>query len=326
MEPGLWLLFGLTVTSAAGFEPSPQPGDAGRSCMPRALSVATAARSEGDGEETVAGPGRWTVSPTAARGPTSGSPGHQSGQQVAEGDPALHRARRCTCFTYKDKECVYYCHLDIIWVNTPEDNLLHKLTTPDIAYVGIPDITYVGIPDIAYVGILDIAYVGIPDIAHVGIPDIVYVGILDIAHVGIPDIAHVGIPDIAYVGIPDIAHVGILDIAYVGIPDIAHVGILDIAQTVPYGLSNYRGNFRSKRSVGPFRGGPQPSRTYLRCACVGRDDKACLHFCTQNLEISRHHGSQEPRVVTQKTQSDLGRALTAVGLWATAPPSGLRTS
>nr|6IGK_B Chain B, Endothelin-3 [Homo sapiens] len=21
----------------------------------------------------------------------------------------------CTCFTYKDKECVYYCHLDIIW-------------------------------------------------------------------------------------------------------------------------------------------------------------------------------------------------------------------
>ncbi|XP_006141917.1 endothelin-3 isoform X2 [Tupaia chinensis] len=181
MEPGLWLLFGLTVTSAAGFEPSPQPGDAGRSCMPRALSVATAARSEGDGEETVAGPGRWTVSPTAARGPTSGSPGHQSGQQVAEGDPALHRARRCTCFTYKDKECVYYCHLDIIWVNTPE-------------------------------------------------------------------------------------------------------------QTVPYGLSNYRGNFRSKRSVGPFRGGPQPSRTYLRCACVGRDDKACLHFCTQNLEISRTAG------------------------------------
>ncbi|KAJ7404936.1 hypothetical protein WISP_142609 [Willisornis vidua] len=30
------------------------------------------------------------------------------------------RARRCTCYTYKDKECVYYCHLDIIWINTPE--------------------------------------------------------------------------------------------------------------------------------------------------------------------------------------------------------------
>lgn len=31
-----------------------------------------------------------------------------------------HRAKRCTCYTYKDKECVYYCHLDIIWINTPE--------------------------------------------------------------------------------------------------------------------------------------------------------------------------------------------------------------
>ncbi|CAN9512190.1 unnamed protein product [Ophioblennius macclurei] len=30
------------------------------------------------------------------------------------------RAKRCTCYTYKDKECVYYCHLDIIWINTPE--------------------------------------------------------------------------------------------------------------------------------------------------------------------------------------------------------------
>ncbi|KAF5906135.1 endothelin-3-like isoform X2, partial [Clarias magur] len=30
------------------------------------------------------------------------------------------RAKRCTCYTYKDKECVYYCHLDVIWVNTPE--------------------------------------------------------------------------------------------------------------------------------------------------------------------------------------------------------------
>lgn len=33
---------------------------------------------------------------------------------------ARRRAKRCTCYTYKDKECVYYCHLDIIWINTPE--------------------------------------------------------------------------------------------------------------------------------------------------------------------------------------------------------------
>uniref|UniRef100_A0A3Q3WZ45 Endothelin-1 n=1 Tax=Mola mola TaxID=94237 RepID=A0A3Q3WZ45_MOLML len=36
--------------------------------------------------------------------------------------PAAHRARtkRCSCATFLDNECVYFCHLDIIWVNTPE--------------------------------------------------------------------------------------------------------------------------------------------------------------------------------------------------------------
>ncbi|XP_043945921.1 endothelin-3 isoform X2 [Protopterus annectens] len=37
------------------------------------------------------------------------------------------RRKRCTCFTYKDKECVYYCHLDIIWINTPEHTLPYGL-------------------------------------------------------------------------------------------------------------------------------------------------------------------------------------------------------
>lgn len=33
----------------------------------------------------------------------------------------LHvRNKRCSCATFLDKECVYFCHLDIIWVNTPE--------------------------------------------------------------------------------------------------------------------------------------------------------------------------------------------------------------
>uniref|UniRef100_A0A3Q2ZCE7 Endothelin-1 n=1 Tax=Hippocampus comes TaxID=109280 RepID=A0A3Q2ZCE7_HIPCM len=30
------------------------------------------------------------------------------------------RKKRCSCATFMDKECVYFCHLDIIWVNTPE--------------------------------------------------------------------------------------------------------------------------------------------------------------------------------------------------------------
>lgn len=28
------------------------------------------------------------------------------------------RFRRCSCNSWLDKECVYFCHLDIIWVNT----------------------------------------------------------------------------------------------------------------------------------------------------------------------------------------------------------------
>ncbi|KAM7384591.1 hypothetical protein PAMA_011788 [Pampus argenteus] len=30
------------------------------------------------------------------------------------------RTKRCSCATFLDNECVYFCHLDIIWVNTPE--------------------------------------------------------------------------------------------------------------------------------------------------------------------------------------------------------------
>lgn len=98
----------------AGVVPHLQPGDAGRS---GGRQPPTAARSEGGSEETVA-----TV---AAQGQSPRSPGQEqgpgrAGEPAAEGGPARRRARRCTCFTYKDKECVYYCHLDIIWINTPE--------------------------------------------------------------------------------------------------------------------------------------------------------------------------------------------------------------
>ncbi|XP_041868443.1 endothelin-1 [Melanotaenia boesemani] len=44
----------------------------------------------------------------AAPTPSAGSPPHHV------------RNRRCSCATFLDKECVYFCHLDIIWVNTPE--------------------------------------------------------------------------------------------------------------------------------------------------------------------------------------------------------------
>ncbi|XP_038614373.1 endothelin-2 [Tachyglossus aculeatus] len=37
---------------------------------------------------------------------------------AAAGDQHV-RTRRCSCHSFLDKECVYFCHLDIIWVNTP---------------------------------------------------------------------------------------------------------------------------------------------------------------------------------------------------------------
>ncbi|XP_025870889.1 endothelin-3 isoform X1 [Vulpes vulpes] len=171
MEPGLWLLFGLTVTSAAGLVPCPQPGDTGKSGVP---GTPPTARSEGDIQEPVA--------MTAVQGPSPRSPEQEQepgryGEQASKGGPVHHRARRCTCFTYKDKECVYYCHLDIIWINTPE-------------------------------------------------------------------------------------------------------------RTVPYGLSNYRGSFRGRRSTGLFPQSPQPSKWTQRCACVQSQDSACLHFCTRTLAVS----------------------------------------
>uniref|UniRef100_A0A8D0DN21 Endothelin-3 n=1 Tax=Salvator merianae TaxID=96440 RepID=A0A8D0DN21_SALMN len=90
------------------------------------------------------------------------------------GQEEVHRrAKRCTCYTYKDKECVYYCHLDIIWINTPE-------------------------------------------------------------------------------------------------------------RIVPYGLANYRGSFRGKRSTELHRKNLPLSKWPLsRCSCVDRCDKQCMHFCTR---------------------------------------------
>ncbi|XP_038551416.1 endothelin-1 [Micropterus salmoides] len=52
----------------------------------------------------------------------AGVASHGEAKPCSACDPpgARRRAKRCTCYTYKDKECVYYCHLDIIWINTPE--------------------------------------------------------------------------------------------------------------------------------------------------------------------------------------------------------------
>ncbi|RXM92136.1 Endothelin-2 [Acipenser ruthenus] len=32
------------------------------------------------------------------------------------------REKRCSCNNWHDKECIYFCHLDIIWINTPGED------------------------------------------------------------------------------------------------------------------------------------------------------------------------------------------------------------
>ncbi|XP_028254998.1 endothelin-2 [Parambassis ranga] len=46
--------------------------------------------------------------------------------------PQPHRVRtkRCSCNSWEDKECIYFCHLDIIWVNTPSKLLPYGLGSP----------------------------------------------------------------------------------------------------------------------------------------------------------------------------------------------------
>ncbi|XP_063040974.1 endothelin-2 [Engraulis encrasicolus] len=40
------------------------------------------------------------------------------------------RTKRCSCSNWLDKECIYFCHLDIIWVNTPSKTTPYGLGSP----------------------------------------------------------------------------------------------------------------------------------------------------------------------------------------------------
>lgn len=41
--------------------------------------------------------------------------------------PRHIRTKRCSCNNWEDRECIYFCHLDIIWVNTPSKLLPYGL-------------------------------------------------------------------------------------------------------------------------------------------------------------------------------------------------------
>uniref|UniRef100_A0A8C7D7G9 Endothelin-2-like n=1 Tax=Oncorhynchus kisutch TaxID=8019 RepID=A0A8C7D7G9_ONCKI len=40
------------------------------------------------------------------------------------------RTKRCACNNQLDSECHYFCHLDIIWVNTPSKTTVYGLGSP----------------------------------------------------------------------------------------------------------------------------------------------------------------------------------------------------
>ncbi|KAK7898826.1 hypothetical protein WMY93_019679 [Mugilogobius chulae] len=62
--------------------------------------------------------------PASTSSSTSSSSGQVQQQQVHA------RVKRCSCNSWEDKECIYFCHLDIIWVNTPSKLLPYGLGNP----------------------------------------------------------------------------------------------------------------------------------------------------------------------------------------------------
>ncbi|XP_029370427.1 endothelin-2 [Echeneis naucrates] len=60
-----------------------------------------------------------------------GHPLSERAELPAKAPQSLHvRTKRCSCSSWDDKECIYFCHLDIIWVNTPSKLLPYGLGSP----------------------------------------------------------------------------------------------------------------------------------------------------------------------------------------------------
>ncbi|XP_072218428.1 endothelin-1 [Leuresthes tenuis] len=47
------------------------------------------------------------------------SPVAEKGPLVQLTHTAHRREKRCSCENQKDKECIFFCHIGIVWVNTP---------------------------------------------------------------------------------------------------------------------------------------------------------------------------------------------------------------
>ncbi|KAM8863972.1 endothelin-3b [Spinachia spinachia] len=79
---------------------------------------------------TSGGPGTPGMEPARLPHPSGAlGSGGSRGLQMSGATEPKSRPRRCTCYSYKDKECVYYCHLDIIWINTPERTVPYGMSS-----------------------------------------------------------------------------------------------------------------------------------------------------------------------------------------------------
>ncbi|NXJ77718.1 EDN1 protein, partial [Trogon melanurus] len=58
------------------------------------------------------------------------APGAEADAASTPPAAAPRRSRRCSCSSLLDEECVYFCHLDIIWINTPEKTVPYGLGGP----------------------------------------------------------------------------------------------------------------------------------------------------------------------------------------------------
>ncbi|OCT57998.1 hypothetical protein XELAEV_18002744mg [Xenopus laevis] len=75
--------------------------------------------------ESLSDSARLTNEPPAAAAAT------QTASHRSSGAPwRPRRVKRCSCSSLMDKECVYFCHLDIIWINTPERTVPYGLGGP----------------------------------------------------------------------------------------------------------------------------------------------------------------------------------------------------
>nr|XP_032836069.1 endothelin-3-like [Petromyzon marinus] len=57
-------------------------------------------------------PWPWNPTGTPPPPPSASPPPLRSHQPAA-------RRKRCSCASVLDRECVFFCHLDIIWIDTP---------------------------------------------------------------------------------------------------------------------------------------------------------------------------------------------------------------